>query len=92
MHERLFCKLKFENESLIYKTAFIMKKVLFVAVLLSVCFSVTMNAQTKKEERAAKRAALKKEREARKAIEAQMVIYNYLTFIFPWYYLYVLYL
>lgn len=49
-----------------------MKKVLFVAVLLSVCFSVTMNAQTKKEERAAKRAALKKEREARKAIEAQM--------------------
>lgn len=49
-----------------------MKKVLFVAALLSVCFSVTMNAQTKKEERAAKRAALKKEREARRAIEAQM--------------------
>lgn len=49
-----------------------MKKVLFVAMLLSVCFSVTMNAQTKKEERAAKRAALKKEREARRAIEAQM--------------------
>ena len=37
-----------------------MKKVLFVAVLLSFCFSVTMNEQTKKEERAAKRAALKK--------------------------------
>ncbi len=49
-----------------------MKKVLFVAALLMVCFSVTMNAQTKKEERAAKRAALKKEREARRAIEAQM--------------------
>lgn len=49
-----------------------MKKVLFVAALLLVCFSVTMNAQTKKEERAAKRAALKKEREARRAIEAQM--------------------
>lgn len=42
-----------------------MKKVLFVAALLMVCFSVTMNAQTKKEERAAKRAA-------RRAIEAQM--------------------
>ena len=49
-----------------------MKKVLFVAALLMVCFSVTMSAQTKKEERAAKRAALKKEREARRAIEAQM--------------------
>ena len=49
-----------------------MKKVLFVAALLLVCFSVTMNAQTKKEQRAAKRAALKKEREARRAIEAQM--------------------
>lgn len=49
-----------------------MKKVLFVTALLLVCLSVTMNAQTKKEERAAKRAALKKEREARKAIEAQM--------------------
>ena len=49
-----------------------MKKVLFIAALLLVCFSVTMNAQTKKEERAAKRAALKKEREARRAIEAQM--------------------
>ena len=49
-----------------------MKKVLFVAALLLVCFSVTMNAQTKKEERAAKREALKKEREARRAIEAQM--------------------
>lgn len=49
-----------------------MKKVLFVAALLLVCFSVTMNAQTKKEERAVKRAVLKKEREARRAIEAQM--------------------
>lgn len=49
-----------------------MKKVLFVVALLSVCFSVTMSAQTKKEERAAKRATLKKEREARRAIEAQM--------------------
>ena len=49
-----------------------MKKVLFVAALLLVCFSVTMNAQTKKEERAAKREALKKEREARRAIETQI--------------------
>ena len=49
-----------------------MKKVLFVAALLLVCFSVTMNAQTKKEERAAKREALKKEREARRAIEMQI--------------------
>lgn len=49
-----------------------MKKVLFVATLFLVCFSLTINAQTKKEERAAKRAALKKEREARKAVEAQI--------------------
>lgn len=49
-----------------------MRKVLFIAALLLVCFSVTMNGQTKKEERAAKREALKKEREERKAIEAQM--------------------
>ena len=49
-----------------------MKKVLFVVALLLVCFSVTMNAQTKKEERAAKREALKKEREARRAIETQI--------------------
>lgn len=49
-----------------------MRKVLFIAALLWVCFSVTMNGQTKKEERAAKREALKKEREERRAIEAQM--------------------
>ena len=55
-----------------------MKKVLFIAALFLVCFSMSINAQTKKEERAAKREALKKEREARRAIEAQMDSVAYL--------------
>ena len=55
-----------------------MKKLLFIAALFLVCFSMSINAQTKKEERAAKREALKKEREARRAIEAQMDSVAYL--------------
>jgi len=48
-----------------------MKKVLFLTTLLLLCFTVTTFAQTSKEARAARREALKKEREARKALEAQ---------------------
>ena len=48
-----------------------MKKVLFLTTMLLFCFTVTIFAQTSKEARAARRAALKKEREARKALEAQ---------------------
>ena len=49
-----------------------MKKVLFMTALMLVSFTVAIHAQTKKEERAAKRELLKKEREAKKAIEARM--------------------
>jgi hypothetical protein len=48
-----------------------MKKVLFLTTLLLVCFTATTFAQIGKEARAARREALKKEREARKALEAQ---------------------
>ena len=48
-----------------------MKKVLFLTTLLLLCFTTTILAQTNKEARAARRAALKKERQARKALEAQ---------------------
>ena len=48
-----------------------MKKVLFLTTLLLLSFTVTTYAQTSKEARAARREALKKEREARKALEAQ---------------------
>lgn len=46
-----------------------MKKVLLITALL--LLSITTFAQTSKEARAAKREALKKEREARKVLEAQ---------------------
>ena len=49
----------------------ITKKVLFLTTLLLLSFTVTTFAQTSKEARAARREALKKEREARKALEAQ---------------------
>lgn len=49
-----------------------MKKVLFMTALMLVSFTVAIQAQTKKEERAAKRELLKKEREAKKAIEARL--------------------
>ncbi|MBQ8441864.1 MAG: DUF4251 domain-containing protein [Bacteroides sp.] len=48
-----------------------MKKVLFLTTLLLLCFTVTTFAQSSKEARAARREAIKKEREARKALEAQ---------------------
>ena len=48
-----------------------MKKVLFLTTLLLLSFTVTTFAQTSKVARAARREALKKEREARKALEAQ---------------------
>ena len=48
-----------------------MKKVLFLTTLLLLSFTVTTFAQTSKEARAARREALRKEREARKALEAQ---------------------
>lgn len=48
-----------------------MKKVLFLTTLLLLSFTATTFAQTSKEARAAKREAIKKEREARKALEAQ---------------------
>ena len=48
-----------------------MKKVLFLTMLLSLGITMATFAQTSKEARAARREALKKEREARKALEAQ---------------------
>ena len=48
-----------------------MKKVLFLTTLLLLSFTVTTFAQTSKEARAARREALKKERAARRALEAQ---------------------
>ena len=55
-----------------------MKKVLFLTTLLLLSFTVTTFAQTSKEARAARREALKKEREARKALEAQQDSVAYL--------------
>ena len=48
-----------------------MKKVLFLTTLLLLGFAVSTWAQTSKEARAARREALKKEREARRTLEAQ---------------------
>ena len=48
-----------------------MKKVLFLTTLLLLGFAVSTWSQTSKEARAARREALKKEREARRALEAQ---------------------
>ena len=48
-----------------------MKKVLFLTTLLLLSFTVATWSQTSKEARAARREALKKEREARRALEAQ---------------------
>ncbi|MBQ4588428.1 MAG: DUF4251 domain-containing protein [Bacteroidaceae bacterium] len=55
-----------------------MKKVLFLTTLLLLSFTVTTYAQTSKEARAARREALKKERDARKALEAQQDSIAYL--------------
>lgn len=46
-----------------------MKKVLFLAALLLVCFSGVTNAQTRKQREDAKREAWKKERQEKKALE-----------------------
>ena len=48
-----------------------MKKVLILTALLLIGFTATTLAQSSKEARAAKREAIKKEREARRALEAQ---------------------
>ena len=48
-----------------------MKKVLFLTTLLLLGFTVATWSKTSKEARAARREALKKEREARRALEAQ---------------------
>lgn len=55
-----------------------MKKVLFLTTWLLLSFAVTTLAQTSKEARAARREMLKKEREARKALEAQQDSIAYL--------------
>lgn len=55
-----------------------MKKVLFLTVLLLIGFTATTLAQSSKEARAAKREAIKKEREARRALEAQQDSIAYL--------------
>lgn len=54
-----------------------MKKVLFLAALLLVCFSGVTNAQTRKQREEAKREAWKKERKERKALEAQQDSVSY---------------
>ena len=58
-----------------------MKKVLFLTTLLLLSFTVTTFAQTSKEARAARREALKKEREERRALEAQQDSVAYLKAI-----------
>ena len=58
-----------------------MKKVLFLTTWLLLCFTVTTFAQTSKEARAIRREALKKERAARKALEAQQDSVAYLKAI-----------
>lgn len=50
-----------------------MKKVLFLAALLLVCFSGVTNAQTRKQREDAKREAWKKERQEKKALEAYIL-------------------
>ena len=54
-----------------------MKKVLFLAALLLVCFSGVTNAQTRKQREDAKREAWKKERQEKKALEAQQDSVSY---------------
>ena len=51
-----------------------MKKVLFLAALLLVCFSGVTNAQTRKQREDAKREAWKKERQEKKALEAKELL------------------
>lgn len=58
-----------------------MKKVLFLTTMLLFCFVATSLAQTSKESRAARREALKKERDARRALEAQQDSVSYLKAI-----------
>ena len=58
-----------------------MKKVLFLTTLLLLSFTVTTYAQYSKEARAARREAMKKEREERKALEAQQDSVAYLKAI-----------
>ena len=58
-----------------------MKKVLFITTLLLLSFTVTTFAQSSKEARAARREALKKEREERRALEAQQDSVAYLKAI-----------
>ena len=48
-----------------------MKKVLFLAALLLVCFSGVTNAQTRKQREDAKREAWKKERQEKKVTAVQ---------------------
>ena len=56
-----------------------MKKVLFLAALLLVCFSGVTNAQTRKQREDAKREAWKKERKEKKALEAQQDSVSFVT-------------
>ena len=58
-----------------------MKKVLFLTTWLLLSFTVTTFAQTSKEARAARREAMKQERAARKALEAQQDSIAYLKAI-----------
>lgn len=58
-----------------------MKKVLFLAALLLVCFSGVTNAQTRKQREDAKREAWKKERQEKKALEAQQDSVSYIQAI-----------
>ena len=58
-----------------------MKKVLFLAALLLVCFSGVTNAQTRKQREDAKREAWKKERQEKKALEAQQDAVSYVQAI-----------
>lgn len=55
-----------------------MKKVFFLTTLLLLSFTVTTFGQSSKEARAARREALKKERAARRALEAQQDSVAYL--------------
>ena len=58
-----------------------MKKVLFLTTLLLLYFTATSFAQTSKEARAARRDAIKKERAAQRALEAQQDSVAYLKAI-----------
>lgn len=58
-----------------------MKKVLSIVALLLLCFTVTTHAQISKEDRAARREAIRKERAQREALEAQQDSVAYLKAI-----------